>query len=471
MEAPPTPLVSRGLASLANEILDNIFSHLDTLDLHALSLTCRATTAAANNASYKSFTNYRKGSANIAAVDRPLHLFLRTLCERPDLAVKVKKMVVLGWESEYEVAKNLDEDMGEQRSKPADGAIKAERACDGAISDANDLQTSATFQLFINAAMDSQLIRRENWTSYFSPRQMTSRLSEMKLDEDLVRNLRNKVEDAYLVIVLALLPNLEHLEVRRLSAYSIMSWHQFLSRSPTALRSLKHLNMIGVKGVQTNMQVLDILPHLSTLEMASIDVRDHHFRRKRLPTTQLAILILSNCVFSRVFLEKMVEQQRLETFTLIGPYHTGHILERILQRLVLSNASLRHLTYNSNRYSRFSLQKDLSFLQFTNLDSLEISQRSLLGPLRDDGDITRIEYMLRRRIPPTASSLSIRRLSDAAIRVLEHLALLRKSNLLPKLSVVLMHFVKTTELSEEVQAGLKGTFRDARIVSRIQFTD
>jgi hypothetical protein len=85
----------------------------------------------------------------------------------------------------------------------------------------------------------------------------------MNTDDDLVRHLNNQVEDAYMVYLLALLPNLERLQVRRPSSRPILHWHHLLSKPPTALRSLKRLKIQGMKGIRMNFQFLNISPTLA----------------------------------------------------------------------------------------------------------------------------------------------------------------------------------------------------------------
>jgi len=97
MKRASTSSAPQGLARLPNEFLDIIFSHLDTPELHALSLTCKNATAVANDLMYMGYANHSYGPDGTLTVGKHLNPFLRALCKRPDLAGKVKSVVIMGW--------------------------------------------------------------------------------------------------------------------------------------------------------------------------------------------------------------------------------------------------------------------------------------------------------------------------------------------------------------------------------------
>lgn len=86
------------LTKLPNELLDAIASRLDKPSLCNFASTSKKTTPSATNALYRTYINREASS------DAPFALFLRTVCDRPDLAAKVKFVDIGGWRSEYGVA-------------------------------------------------------------------------------------------------------------------------------------------------------------------------------------------------------------------------------------------------------------------------------------------------------------------------------------------------------------------------------
>lgn len=78
------PDVPADMTALPPEILDDIARRLDKQSLVNLALTCKKIYASATGALYQSYSN------RAPPAKAPFHLFLRTICERPDLAAQVK---------------------------------------------------------------------------------------------------------------------------------------------------------------------------------------------------------------------------------------------------------------------------------------------------------------------------------------------------------------------------------------------
>lgn len=78
------------LPTLPNELLDAICARLDRRSRCALALTCKATNLSATGALDRTYTN-RTNPA-----DAPFFLFLRTICENPELATLVKEIDIRG---------------------------------------------------------------------------------------------------------------------------------------------------------------------------------------------------------------------------------------------------------------------------------------------------------------------------------------------------------------------------------------
>lgn len=83
--------------ALPTELLDQVASLLPRSALRALALTSKKANVSAMDTLYKTYLN------RTAPAKAPFHLFLRTICEGPDLAAKVKRVDIRGWRSEYEV--------------------------------------------------------------------------------------------------------------------------------------------------------------------------------------------------------------------------------------------------------------------------------------------------------------------------------------------------------------------------------
>jgi hypothetical protein len=452
---------AQGFTRLPNELLDHIFSHLDTPELHALSLTCRNATAAANHVMYMGYANFKYGPHGILTVGKHLYLFLRTLCRRPDLAAKVKSIVMMGWETELDMAKKYERCNWLGYAKPLHSNITP-----------NDEDPTADFQLFLNAAMDSNLVPRQDWNSVLQLPRSLKDMEEMNNDDDLVRNLNNQVEDAYMVLLLALLPNLERLEVRRLSTRPILDWHHFLSKSPTALRLLKRLKIQGMKGMRMSLQVLNILPCLGELDLNVLEVQGHDFTHDRLPTRNLTKLILWETAFPLEFFYKLTKGQQL-TQIMYQTLGTEAISPQIPAIPSSSGHSLKKLTLKIARTgSTLQVPETFSLLHFTNLESMVISYHALFQPLQRDDNISRFEHVLRRRVPPTVKFLSVHHITDhSGIRALEQLAVVRKSWTSPGPMRMRVHLGKSGNLSESTEESFRAAFVGTNVIVRFCFKD
>ena len=332
-------------------------------------------------------------------------------------------------------------------------------------------------QLFLNAAITSKLIQRQEWGYAIQPPrnlkdQLETGTMEMNTDEDLVRNLHNQVEDAFMVLILALLPNLERLEIRRLSGYPTLDWYHFLSKSSTSLGSLKRLKIHGMEGMQMNLQFLDLLPNLCQLDLNVLQVEGHDFAYGRLPTTQLTELMLWNTACPPEFFHKLTEGQHL-TKILCQTQHHEVISPRIPDIPSSSNFSLKRLTLNIAKTKRpFRVLETFSLLQFTNLQSLVISYDALFQPLRRGDDISRFEYVLRRRVPPTVKFLCVRRITHYDwTHAIGQFAVVRKSWASLEPMKLRVHLIKGRKLSEVAEEGFRAAFVGTNITVHICFKD
>jgi hypothetical protein len=201
---------------LPTEILDQITSLLPRSALLAFALTSKKASASATDTLYKTYLN------RTAPAKAPFHLFLRTICERSDLAARVKRVDIRGWRSEYEVVTGAAW-RGLTQDRKSD---KVERNGPSFTTTEKAVRGSATerFKLFVSAAVKAGLIAKP--TSLTVPALKSSIVwyTTLKEDGDLLRLLGRGVEDAQLVLMLALLPNMEFLCIDGLSPFPLLDW-------------------------------------------------------------------------------------------------------------------------------------------------------------------------------------------------------------------------------------------------------
>lgn len=260
-----------GLIHLPIELLDAIMAFLDRPSYCALALTCKATRTSASEALYATYIN------RDAPSKAPFHLFLRTLCERPVLAAMVRGLDVRGWRSEFEVATGA---AWQGVTKPREEDKKRPMRTGPVFVSTSRLATTTprASKLFEQTAVSLGL-NPPNSTSPVPALKKTVVVgSTLKRNEDFMRLLRNGVEDAQVVLMLALLPNLARLYIDGMSNYPTLDWHCFLRQSSTALRCLRELDIcgqiprLGGSIYTTTLSYLEFVPNLQRLRLAHIDV-------------------------------------------------------------------------------------------------------------------------------------------------------------------------------------------------------
>jgi len=237
--------------------------HLDRSSLYSLALSNKKISPSATDALYKTYVN--RSAPSIA----PFALFLRTVYTRPDLADKVKLIRIRGWLSECEVATG-----GAWRGVYETTEEQAARKIQKATSRSHQPpRVSDTFTLFVDSAMELGLIGKRESYPVPSIKHNTMWHTTLKADRDFIWLHGHGVEDAHVVLLLALLSNLDRLEIDGLTPYPILDWSLFLSRVNTALHSLRCLVLhgsitrIGEPTVWTDLQVLNIAPALQQVDM------------------------------------------------------------------------------------------------------------------------------------------------------------------------------------------------------------
>lgn len=74
------------MAKLPNELRQEIFSYLDEASLRYVALTSKKVSPSASAILYETYINH------VSPSKAPFALFLRTICERPDLTARVKRV-------------------------------------------------------------------------------------------------------------------------------------------------------------------------------------------------------------------------------------------------------------------------------------------------------------------------------------------------------------------------------------------
>jgi len=216
-----------------------------------------------------------------------------------------------------------------------------------------------------------------------------------------------------------------------------------------------------------HLQLLDLLPKICQLDLNFLQVEGHDFTHGRLPTTQLTELMLHNTAYPPEFFHKLTEGQRL-TKILCQTQDNEVISPQIPEIPSSSNYSLTRLTLNITKTKRsFRVLETFGLLQFTNLQCLVISHDALFQPLRRGDDISRFEYVLRRRVPPTVKLLCVHRITHYDwTRELEQLAVVRKSCASPGPMKLRVHLMGG-RMSESVEQGFRAAFAGTNVTVRI----
>ncbi|KAI8943463.1 hypothetical protein NX059_001469 [Plenodomus lindquistii] len=438
-----------GLTTIPQELLDKIAAHLDRSALLALALTSKSGNVSANIVLYRAYVNLEPPAK------APIHLFLRTICERPDLAEKVREVSIRGWRSEYEMATGLawrgtigrsEDTVGWERKGPVysnkDNTVRTTHA-----------QRS---RIFLDAAVGSGLISRPKVDTAPPLKKNAVWYSSLKEDMDFVRLLGWGVEDAHVLLLIGLLPKLRCLRIDGLSPYPLLDWYHFLSRSTTALR---RVNAIFLHGTLTNdtepvvchtLQLLDMVPNLKVLGIENIAVKGHHFGLQTLPSRTLSSFNCTNGAIGLRLLEKLLHGQPLTYVAYIVSYRRSSLVPNaacsftdITKLLSASRSTLKNLAINPTEYST---EKHTRWSEFSRLETLELPHPGLMNMAPEELDTSTVAEELRKQMPNTVTTLSLRHLvyEPQVMIMLEQLVRLKAEGTLPALRLVLLQFSRSS---------------------------
>ncbi|KAF2826129.1 hypothetical protein CC86DRAFT_417150 [Ophiobolus disseminans] len=291
--ASDAPLFTR----LPNELLDAVTSHLDKASLCSFALTSKRMIASATDALYMQYNNSDPPSV------APFALFLCTLCDRLDLAAKVKMVHIRGaaWR--------------------VDTVPKNEKATTKVLKEGGDpLSSSDNFTKFVEAAVKAKMMEKRESYPVTPLKDHTKWYTTLRTERDFVRLLGHGVEDAHVLLMLALLLQLQSLIVDALPPYPTLDWHLFFSRTGTALRSLRYLALFGTcttargPSVGINLGILDMLPDLQEVHMIDLNVAFDKKGAKVFLSKNIESVTFTNCAIDLNSLKKVLVNQQLNAF-------------------------------------------------------------------------------------------------------------------------------------------------------------
>lgn len=285
---------------------------LDQTSLCALALTSKATKLSASEALYRTYTN------RDAPSKAPFHLILRTLFESPELSAVVKELNIRGWRSEFEVATGLKwagvTEIREDKLQPSrTGPVFV------STSTSTNPRTKS-LKLFEEVAVKIGILSSYDAAAVPRLKKTVVTGSMLKKDEDFLRLLRHGVEDAQVVLMLALLPNLTRLHVDGMSIYSTLDWHYFLRSSDTALQALRELDVLSHSSAcrhmmhSTTMGFLEFAPNPERLHLSGVHVEKSRRVTDLMSNKKLGDFEAVECQLDLQVLRNMLAGQKLTDF-------------------------------------------------------------------------------------------------------------------------------------------------------------
>lgn len=399
---------SLGLCYLPVELLDTITAFLDQSSLRFLALTCKATRKSASRVLYATYVNREAPSK------APFHTFLRTLCESPELAAMVKTLDIRGWRSEFETATGLPW-AGVTKARAVD-RVRPSRTGPLFVSiSKTSTKASKPLKLFEETAVKLGLVSPPISSSTPALKKSVRAGSSLSQDEDFVRLLRNDVEDAQVILMLALLPNLTRIRVDGMSTHPTLDWYHFLKRSGSAPRHLRELHIYGNLAVDgrtshtTSMAFLKLASGLEVLGLSHINLKAPSQLNGILSDKKLRKFAAVESQVDPRMLRTILSGQRLTdvwykpTLQVVSEGEAAQLAEdRIVDCLNEALDSLRKVALYSTRTS-----KSPRFAEFNKLEILEMPfQYGFLDG--NHGDPQSITTAFRKRISRSLSTLSFR---------------------------------------------------------------
>ncbi|KAH9882802.1 hypothetical protein J1614_000168 [Plenodomus biglobosus] len=401
-----------GLTTIPTKLLDEIAANLDRSSLFALSLVCKSGNISANHVLYRAYVNLEPPAK------APIHLFLRTICERPDLAAKVRRVNIRGWRSENEVA--IGAPWRGMAIQSEQSASRKERKGPSYSNKDNSLRTTHAQRssIFIEAAIKDGLITKLKQETMPALKKSAVWYTTLNEDADFVRLINRGVEDAHVLLMVGLLPNLRYLHIYGRSPYPLLDWYYFFSRSTIALRATRTLLIHGSVTkeaepvVASTLQFLDIMPRLERLEIEGIAIKGHRFGNQRLPSKTLPRIVYLFLVPGY----RQVDHVPGATFS----------IPDITKLLTTSKSTLTHLML----HPIYSPNEPTRLRDFKCLESIDTVHPGFLNIPPDYLDADAIANLLRTQILNTKI-------------MLEKLAQVKAEGSLPALTFIRLQFYRS----------------------------
>jgi hypothetical protein len=258
--------------------------------------------------------------------------------------------------------------------------------------------------------------------------------------------------------MLALLPNLHELHVDELIPFPLLDWHQFLSRSTTALRAVSIMSISGSittpsePRVTNSLQFLDIMPNLQGLFLYDVDIKGHGFALTTIPSKKLSHVDFHNCGMTRRLFRKLVNDQHLIRFKSVSIQNQvsiGTAADLSAPDMVAALASSKLSLMDMTLFPGIDSGARSSLRSFENLENVETPHPGFLGMPIDAQDPETIASLLQQQLPNTLRTIGLRYLGfDLPTKVtLEQLAHLKVQGIFPALTSVRLNFQQSRPTS------------------------
>ena len=273
--------------------------------------------------------------------------------------------------------------------------------------------------------------------------------SSLKKDEDFVRLLRHNIEDAQVVLMLALLLGLTALRIDGLPPFPTLDWYHFLKKSgstPQRLRQLHihgHQHADGISLWSMNSAFLTLTPGLECLFLSSVSLMANRQVKGLFSEKKFQELFVCEAGVSPHMLGLMTSGQRLTNFRYkpaLGDFTKSegeqYSEDRILDSLKDSLQSLRDLTLYALHPGFSSRRAD-----FASLKTLEMPyQHGFITCTENDPQ--GFSKAFRRCIPKSLSTLELRYItpSEDVPDAMEALANLKHQGEFPDLKIIRLNF-------------------------------
>jgi hypothetical protein len=236
-----------GLLDLSAELLLCIAAFVNQTDLLNLSLTSKKLRAMTEPELFREYNNLAHRARTFAP-------FVRRLIERPDLTKYVKRLNLRAWPN-LSTVERIDRirddalDSGRESEPSADDydlmTVAAKNA--GIIESIYpyELESHVIKEIFLQRPLSSYIYWEQyDWVKHLFDPDIPARA--IPPDQVFCQNLRAGIEDSFIVLLLALLPNVQEIHLYGVPESGSLPW-----KAPT--HRFKLLHPISAQSLSTNM--------------------------------------------------------------------------------------------------------------------------------------------------------------------------------------------------------------------------